>query len=614
MTIHRSTLDAVLDLERANHLLRISTPINPFLDMAELQRRIYAARGPALYFEKVPGSPFPAVCNLFGTAERAFYLFRHTLEGVKAAISTKADPLLPLRKPTQILPLAKTGWNALPRKVRNGKIFFGKTRATELPAVVAWPCDGGPFVTLPQVCTRDPLKPGILGTNMGMYRIQLSGNDYLADSEVGMHYQIHRGIGVHHSRARQRGEKLKVSIFVGGPPAHAFAAVMPLPEGVPEVAFAGALAGYPFRYLERDGWIVSADADFCILGEIAGDLKPEGPFGDHLGYYSDRHDFPFLKVREIWHRKDAVWPFTVVGRPPQEDTTFGEIIHAITGPMVPVSVPGLKQMHAVDDAGVHALLLAVGSERYTPWEERKQPMEILTIANALLGFNQVSLSKYLFIAAGEDDPSLDVHHMPEFFSHILRRFCPERDLHFHTCTTMDTLDYTGSGINQGSKMVWAAAGPPCRELGTEISHFPEMPAGFGDAKFVAPGIIALRGPVPDSIESGQLQMERLCVALQGWEYAKKFPLVVVCDDAEFTARNFSNFIWVTFTRSNPSHDVHGPGAFYKNKHWSCQLPVCIDARWRPHHAKPLLEDPQSMARVDALFAPGGELHKKIKGL
>src|SRR5439155_1263669 len=162
-------------------------------------------------------------------------------------------------------------------------------------------------------------------SNLGMYRVQLSGGEYEPDREVGLHYQIHRGIGVHHAAALRQGVPFRVNLFVGGPPALTLAAVMPLPEGMPELAFAGALGGRRVRLAcpqGRERLPVFADADFCIVGTVDPErLLPEGPFGDHLGYYSLAHPFPVLNVERVYHRDGAIWPFTVVGRPPQEDTS-----------------------------------------------------------------------------------------------------------------------------------------------------------------------------------------------------------------------------------------------------------------------------------------------------
>ena len=341
-----------------------------------------------------------------------------------------------------------------------------------------------------------------MNSNLGMYRVQLGGNDYAAGGEggaggeVGLHYQIHRSIGVHHAAAIERDEPLRVNVFVGGAPAMTVAAVMPLPEGLSELIFAGALAGRRIPMAKHPlgkAWPrVYAEADFCLTGTVTGE-KPEGPFGDHLGYYSGRHDFPVLKLEAVYHRDGAVWPFTVVGRPPQEDTSFGELIHELTGPVIPTVLPGVKGVHAVDAAGVHPLLLAVGSERYRPYAPGARPEELLTQANAILGQGQLSLAKYLFIADAADAPP-PMHEVAAFLGHCLARFDPARDLHFQTRTTIDTLDYTGTGFNEGSKLVLAARGPAQRELPEFLRSGWRLPDGFTDAKAAAPGIACVSGP------------------------------------------------------------------------------------------------------------------------
>jgi 4-hydroxy-3-polyprenylbenzoate decarboxylase len=601
--------DCVRDLEAHGHLVRVREEVDPNLVMASVQRRVYAAQGPAVLFERVKGSPFPAVCNLFGTVERGRFIFRDTLRRTADAIALKANPEAALRKPWQYLWAPLVGWRALPKRVSGGPVLQGQTTLSALPQIKSWPDDGGPFVTLPQVYTEHPDQPGPMKSNLGMYRVQLGGNDYVPDGEVGVHYQIHRGIGAHHAAALAKGEPLRVSVFVGGPPAHTFAAVMPLPEGLSELVFAGMLAGRRFRHLQHGGHTLAADADFCIVGTIEpGATKPEGPFGDHLGYYSLQHDFPVMKVDAVYHRRDAIWPFTVVGRPPQEDTTFGALIHELTEPMVPVSLPGLEAMHAVDAAGVHPLLLALGSERYVPYGPR-QPQELLTIANAVLGFGQASLAKYLFIAAREDDTAHRVDDEAAFFQHVLARVDLTRDLHFQTKTTIDTLDYSGTGFNSGSKVVVAAAGEPVRTLASSLPADFAVPEGFGPARVVFPGVLAVEGP-PFAQMSGAAETLARDWAARGQLATADtgFPLVVLVDDAEFCARTLANFLWVTFTRSNPSHDLTGVGAMTEHKHWGCRGSMIIDARIKPHHAPPLVEDPEVERVVDALAARGGSLH------
>ncbi len=604
---YRSMLHCVQDLEKHGHLVRISDEVDPNLEMAEIHRRVNQSHGPALLYENVKGSAFPAVSNLFGTLERSRFIFRSTFKWVRRLIEIKADPPAYMKAPWKAAGIASIALNIPPRRVRSGPVLKYTTTIGRLPQIKCWPDDGGAFILLPQVYTEDPMNPGILKSNLGMYRIQLSGNQYEPDREVGLHYQIRRDIGIHHTNAIAKGEPLRVSVFVGGPPAHTFAAVMPLPEGLPEVAFAGGLAGRRFRYVQKNGFTISAEADFCITGTVnPGQTLPEGPFGDHLGYYSLAHEFPVLNVDTVYHREGAVWPFTVVGRPPQEDTAFGELIHELTGPMVPVELPGLKAINAVDAAGVHPLLLAIGSERYVPYRER-QPQEILTIANALLGFGACSLAKYLLIVAGEDNPQLDIHNIGDFLRHLLERVDWTRDLHFQTRTTIDTLDYSGTGLNEGSKVVIAAAGAKRRDLPTEIPRNLVLPDELKNPSVALAGILAVEAP-PFETPAGAEAAQRLAAALESTDRAQGFPLILLVDDADFTARTLNNFLWVAFTRSNPSHDIHGVRSSVENKHWGCHGPLIIDARLKPHHAPPLVEDPRITRRVDRLGERDGPLH------
>jgi len=599
-------------LERTGQLVRIDQEVDGDLEVAEIQRRVYAAAGPAVYYSRVKGCNFPLVSNLYGTFERTRFLFRDTLEQVKRLVELKGDPGAALRSPMRSLGLLGTAWSMRPKLVRRGPVTECTARVSDLPAVRNWPDDAGAFITLPQVYTEDPRRPGWRNSNLGMYRVQLSGGEYQADREVGLHYQIHRSIGIHHAAAIERGEPLRVAVAVGGPPVMALAAVMPLPEDLPELAFAGALGGRRVRLAcVGDHLRIPAEADFCLVGTIDPErLLPEGPFGDHLGYYSLAHDFPVMRVEQVYHRRDAVWPFTVVGRPPQEDTSFGEIIHELTGPAIPTVVPGVHAVHAVDAAGVHPLLLAIGSERYVPYASQRQPMELLTCANAILGQGQLSLAKYLLIAAREDNPELDIHDIVAMFRHVLERIDPTRDLHFQTATTIDTLDYTGSGLNQGSKLVLAAAGPVRRELPIEVPSGLSLPEGFPDVRVALPGVLVIEGP---AVTGGSAvdDVDRLVTACAGDHPVNGFPLVVLVDDAAFTTGSLENFLWVTFTRSNPAADVHGVDAFVEAKHWGCRGSIVIDARTKPGHAPPLIEDPEVTRRVDQLASAGGPLHGVI---
>jgi len=483
---------AVTDLEKTNQLVRIPFEVDPNLEMAEIHRRIFDAKGPAILFEKVKGSPFEALSNLYGTFDRTEFLFRHTIAKVQKIIELKIDPTRALKSPFKYLDSSLFAINGLPKKTRSIR-GFKKTTLSNLPQIVSWPDDGGAFITLPQVCSLPTGPFKIMQSNVGMYRIQLNGNVYEKD-EIGLHYQLHRGIGVHHKMHMDTKEPFKVSIFVGGPPSNALSAIMPLPEGLSELSFAGLLNGSRFKYCLQDGYVMSRQADFCITGIIEPNrLLPEGPFGDHLGYYSLEHDFPVLKVTGVYHRPNPIWHFTVVGRPPQEDSSFGHIIHLLVKDLAKTEFPGLMEINAVDAAGVHPLLLAVGKERYMPFRN-EGPEELLTISNHLLGKGQTSLAKYLFISNYDDAPALSAQNIPAFFKHMLERINLQRDLHFQTCTTIDTLDYSGTGWNAGSKLVVAARGAKIRDLQSDIPAQFALPEGFGTPVFWQPGVLCISGP------------------------------------------------------------------------------------------------------------------------
>ncbi|HEY5974603.1 MAG TPA: UbiD family decarboxylase, partial [Geobacteraceae bacterium] len=569
---YRNLQECVKDLERHAMLRRIDVPVDPDLEAGAIQRRVYAAGGPALLFTQVKGSPFPMLGNLFGTLERTRFLFRDTLAAIERLVALKVNPAAALGNPLGVASLVPAVLHLLPKRVATGPILAKRTTIDQLPLLKSWPQDGGAFITLPQVYSESVVRQGLRNANLGMYRVQLTGNNYRLNEEVGIHYQIHRGIGVHHAEAIERGVPFRVSIFVGGPPALTVAAVMPLPEGLPELSFAGLLAGHRLPMVSRTGVLpMPAEADFVITGTIdPGKTLPEGPFGDHLGYYSLAHNFPVLRVESVHHRADAIWPFTTVGRPPQEDTSFGAFIHDLTGPLLPTVLPGVAAVHAVDAAGVHPLLLAVGSERYVPYAAEREPQELLTQANAILGQGQLSLAKYLLICARQDNPP-DLHQIDDFLCHLLERVDWRRDLHFQTRTTIDTLDYSGEGLNRGSKVVMVAAGPKRRDLPKELPGDLRLPAGFADPRLCLPGIMAVKGPP--------------CTAARGWDdpvmtaFAdsfttedgiNRFPLVVVVDDSDFVARSLNNFLWVTFTRSNPATDIYGVGSGTSCKHWGCR--------------------------------------------
>ena len=570
----KSLISILEELQRVNDLKCIEKEVDPNLEMASIHLEEFEKQGKAILFQRIKGSKYRACSNLFGSISRSRQFFKESLDDIKSLIDLRNQPQILLNKPFKFVKILLRARFYLPKKVAFPK-SFKEINISDLPQIKCWPNDGGAFITLPQVYTEDIENPGVLNSNLGMYRIQMSGNEYIKNKEIGLHYQLHRGIGVHQNKANKKGVPLKVSIFIGGHPSHSLAAVMPLPEGITELGIAGMLASRRFRYSIKDGYTISSDADFVICGEVYSDnLKPEGPFGDHLGYYSLKHDFPVLNIHKVYAKEDAIWPFTVVGRPPQEDTQFGLLIHDILGKAIEKEIPGLKAVNAVDAAGVHPLLLAVGSERYTPYNPKDKPQELLTIANHILGKGQMSLAKYLFIC--DEDNAPDINDEMVFFTHFLKIVVWERDMHFYTKTTIDTLDYSGEGLNEGSKIVVAAVGNVKRDLLNTVPNI-KLSNNFSNPLMASEGNLVVEGG-GDILE---------LISLLEKQDLKGIALITLVDDSCFTTDSFANWLWVTFTRSNPAYDIYGLNSSIENKHFSCSIPI-IDARIKPHHA-PVLE-------------------------
>ena len=601
---YKSLNDCILDLEKNGHLIRIKEEVDPYLEMAAIHLKQFEKGAQAVLFENIKGCKYKAVSNLFGTIERSKFMFRDTFEPVKNMVALRNNPMAAIKKPWRYLGLAISAIKALPKKGSFKTAGFEEIQISDLPLIHHWPMDGGAFITLPQVYSEDIDKPGVMNSNLGMYRIQLNGNSYDLNKEIGLHYQLHRGIGVHQTKTNKQNKPLKVSVFIGGPPAHSLAAVMPLPEGISELTFAGAMAGKRFRYDYHDGFCISLDADFVITGEVyPNENKPEGPFGDHLGYYSLQHPFPLMRVHKVFAKQNAIWPFTVVGRPPQEDTAFGALIHEISGSAIPNEIPGLKEINAVDAAGVHPLLLAVGSERYTPFLINDSPAELLTQANHILGTGQLSLAKYLIIS-GDPEKEINCHNIKNFFKHVFERIDLSRDLHFYTKTSIDTLDYSGNDLNQGSKLVMAAYGKQKRELSLII------PDEFNTCEFISnpalmmDGVIAIMLTPFTNYSNAKLEIKKL----SDWIEKRKEKFngivqIIIYDDFVFkpASDNLNDYVWITYTRSNPSYDIYGVGEKTENKHWSCEGPMIIDARKKSHHAPELKLSAQTEKSIERFF-------------
>jgi UbiD family decarboxylase len=568
------------ELRRDGDLAVVDAPVDPRLEAAEVHRRVVAAGGPALLFTRPVGADFPLVTNLFGTrrrAERAFgarplRLMRRLVEAAETLLPPTPARLWAARD------LAREALRLGTRRRSGGPVLEVTTREPRLdrlPALTCWPEDGGPFLTLPLVYTEPPGTAGTGRSNLGLYRMQVHG-----PRSTGMHWQIGKGGGFHYAVAEERGEALPVTVFLGGPPALILAAVAPLPENVPELLLASLIAGRKLPLTKGPGpHPLVADAEFALAGRVPpGRRAPEGPFGDHYGYYSLRHDYPVFELDWMAHRRDAIFPATVVGKPRQEDFYIGDLLQELLSPLFPLVMPGVRALWSYGETGYHSLAAAVVRERYR--------REALASAFRILGEGQLSLTKFLLVT----DRDVDLRDFRATLEHVLARTRPETDLYVFSNTSMDTLDYTGPAVNEGSKGVWLGLGDPVREL-PRAFQASELPAGVGEVLVFCGGCLVAGAP-PFAEEPGAAERLARHPAFAGW------PLVVLTDEPRRAARSPMNFLWTTFTRFEPAADVHAAEAALRRHHVRYTAPIVIDARLKPGFPKELFCDPETSARVE----------------
>ena len=438
-------------LRRDSDLAIVTAPVDADLEAAEIHRRVIAAGGPALLFTNVTGRAFPLVTNLFGTARRAEMAFGTRPQALVKDVVHLAETLLP---PTlgKVWGARRLGRELLRIGLRRRStgpvtdVVTGDVRLDELPVLTCWPEDGGPFVTLPLVYTEHPRRPG---HNLGMYRLQVFDR-----RTTGMHWQIGKGGGFHYAAAEDANEALPATVFLGGPPALMLAAIAPLPENVPELLLASLIAGERLPVTSGPGpHPLMAAAEFALIGRVPPRTRrPEGPFGDHYGYYSLTHEYPVLEISHLARRKDAIYPATVVGKPRQEDFFIGDLLQELLSPLFPLVMPAVLDLWSYGETGYHSLAAAVVRERYR--------REAMASAFRILGEGQLSLTKFLLLT----DRPVDLRDFTSTLVHLLERTEPETDLFVFSNVSMDTLDYTGPKVNEGSKGVWLGLGDPKRSL------------------------------------------------------------------------------------------------------------------------------------------------------
>ncbi len=571
-------LRAFLDrLRRDGDLAVVEAPVDARLEAAEIHRRVIAAGGPALLFTNVKDAAFPLATNLFGTRRRAEMAFGARPLQLVRRLAGLVEELLP-PTPGKLWAARDAVGDALRIGMRRGRsgpvtdVVTSNVRLGRLPALTCWPEDGGPFLTLPLVYTE---RPDGAGHNLAIYRMQV----YDART-TGMHWQIGKGGGFHYAVAEARDEPLPVTVFLGGPPALILSAIAPLPENVPELMLASLLLGRRLDLAAGPGpHPLVASAEFALCGKVPPRLRrPEGPFGDHYGYYSLRHDYPVFEVDTIAHRRDAIYPATVVGKPRQEDFYIGDLLQELLSPLFPLAMPGVRDLWSYGETGYHSLAAAVVRERYK--------REAMASAFRILGEGQLSLTKFLLLT----DRPVDLRDFPATLEHVLARTRPQSDLFVFANLSMDTLDYTGPRVNEGSKGVWLGLGDPVRDLPREFRPDRPPPRDVTDVRVFCGGCLVVGGPryADDADAAARLAADP---AFAGW------PLVVLTDEPARAARSPINFLWTTFTRFEPAADIHAAKRTLLRNHVAYDPPILIDARLKPGFPEELFCDERTAARV-----------------
>jgi 4-hydroxybenzoate decarboxylase subunit C len=544
------------------------------LEVAEIHRRVIAAGGPALLFAKVGNANIPVATNLFGSQKRVEMAFGTRPSEFVARVASLPERIVP--------PTPKRLWGERNLFGAFAKIGLSRTAGapvlgnqlqglTQLPALTTWPEDGGPFLTLPLVYTEHPETHG---HNLGIYRMQIYDKE-----RAGLHWQIAKGGGYHYAVAEQKNHALPVNVFLGGPPALMLAAIAPLPENVPELLLASLLLGrkLPMAKNPTGPLPLMAEAEFVLTGEVRpNERAPEGPFGDHYGYYSLKHDYPVFHCKAIFSRKNPIYPATVVGKPRQEDFFLGDFLQELLSPIFPRVMPAVTDLWAYGETGYHSLAAAVVKQRFK--------REAMVSAFRILGEGQLALTKFLLVL----DKPQDLKNFPAVLEHVLARADFRTDLYLFANLSMDTLDYTGPKVNEGSKGVLLGVGEPIRDLPGEFNG--ELPHGFHTPKVFCRGCLVVGGPEARQ-EPEAAQRLAQAPSLKNW------PFVVLVDDSEKTTRSTINFLWTTFTRFEPAADVYAANVQLIRNQPSYTPPIVIDARIKPNFPKELFCDPDTAAKV-----------------
>jgi UbiD family decarboxylase len=571
-----SDIPSFLDLlRRENELCEINVPVDPYLEAAEIHRRVIAEGGPALLFKNIIGSPYPLATNLFGTVKRVNLAFgprpgQFIREAAKLPETMLPPTIAKLWGKRKLLfDLTRVG--TATKQFKRGDFISEDPKLMSLPLLTTWQEDGGPFVTLPLVYTEHP-ETHI--PNLGMYRLQR-----FDDQTTGFHAQIGKGGGFHLQAARDRGESLPVNVFIGGPPALILSAIAPLPENVSELLFASLVLGRKLPLMKNPyGELpLAGTAEFALIGEVLpNELRPEGPFGDHYGYYSLQHDYPVFRCKKVIRKKNPICTATVVGKPRQEDFYLGDYLQSVLSPLFPLVMPAVNDLWSYGETGYHSLAAAVVKQRYK--------REAMVSAFRILGEGQLSLTKFLLVL----DKACDLKNFKAVLEHVLERADFRTDLYIFSNLAMDTLDYTGPKVNEGSKGVLLGIGEPFRSLPRAFAG--EVPRGAKNVAVFCPGCLVIDGPAYSSDNTFPEQIAA-SNTFADW------PLVILVDDAKAAASSTQSFLWTTFTRFEPGADITAKDKSIIRNHVSYTPPIVIDARKKPNLPEELECDEATKKKV-----------------
>ena len=565
-------------LESIGQLQRVRVEVDPVLEAGEIAQRVLRAGGPALLFERPKGASMPLVMNIFGTMDRVRAALGRDPEGIGEQLVQAVQRLNP---PSLSSLWQNRGVLSQLRHMRPANVGAGicqeiseQPDLSKLPILKCWPGDGGRFITFGMVITHNP-RTGV--RNLGLYRLQMFGYD-----QTGMHWQSMKGGRGHYWEAEEQGKDLEVAVVIGADPILMMSSILPLPEDIDEIGFAGFLRGrsVPMVRAKTLGMSVPASAEIILEGVVpAKERRVEGPFGDHFGHYSEAAEFPVFHIRRITRRRNAVYAATVVGKPPQEDKFLGLAAGAMVGPLIKLIHPNVVDLAAYVGAGFHNLLVASVKERH--------PKEVLKTAMALLGTGQLSLTKVLVLVEASCDP--------RDFRRVLReigqRFDPENHMWLLPFAPLDTLDFTSFTMHVGSKLVIDACGPVLRkDPNPPPMDYTRLDPRIEKWKLLDGGFL-----VVTARESGRAVVENVVGARPDIRFAVAVSPDVDLDDDE-------NLQWGIFTRFDPARDM-----IFSEQRFAGARPVYrgivgIDATWKRGYPLPLEMDESIVKLVDSRWS------------